>query len=591
MKKTRRFAAFAASVLAVACMAAPMSGVLSADAAGTYKITVNNTVTGYTYTASQIFTGSFDGTVLGNIVWGSGVSTLVDGEAVAKAGLVDAIQKIDVDGAKPFAGKSTAADIAKVLSDAASALEAAEPGSSHDATIAKKFADAVAPYATATATDDYKDSKYEFTGLDAGYYLVQNTVIPGTAGTETYTRYILKVAGEDASVTPKGEYPTLEKKVLENVKYTGKYTHENGTTDYTTAAKYNDVADYNIGDIVKFELIGTLPDNLDDYDKYKYIFEDTLSEGLTLDADTIKVYIVNDGTLDTETALTSGDATYTTDAADGAATFKISFADISAIDGVTGNSMVIVQYDAELNEKAVIGLDGNPNQVNLTYSSNPNNDGANGPTNKTPDEYVIVFTYELDVTKYLAPYEEGGASNTTADDQEGTKAGFKLYNADGKAAVIENGRVSGWSEEGVEVTTDSYGKFSFIGLDDGTYILKETTTPKGYNTMKDMTLVVKATTKNGDTYMETDMTPSAVLTALNLYENSADTANGGKLLDTAAATGNNANGIVDTIIVNEKGSNLPSTGGMGTTLFYVGGGALALGAGVLLVTKKRMSNK
>jgi len=248
---------------------------------------------------------------------------------------------------------------------------------------------------------------------------------------------------------------------------------------------------------------------------------------------------------------------------------------------IDANTIVTVDYTAVLNENAVIGLDGNPNQVDLTYSNNPNKsgNGRNDNTGKTPPEYVVAFTYELDVTKYL------GDDGTKANDTDGTKAGFKLQAKTGDhidlwAQVDADGKITGWGAETVatEVTTDSKGTFKFVGLDDGTYTLKETTTPSGYNTMADKTLVISATTNQCQDYMENTAhdTASEVLTALTL-----------KVGDANAVDGDVSKGSVSTSIINEKGSSLPSTGGIGTTLFYVGGGVLVAGAGVLLITKKR----
>ena len=123
-----------------------------------------------------------------------------------------------------------------------------------------------------------------------------------------------------------------------------------------------------------------------------------------------------------------------------------------------------------------------------------------------------------------------------------------------------------------EVTTDATGIFKFIGLDDGKYTLRETTTPTGYNTMADLTLTIGATTANNQVWSGT---ASDALSAIKLTMNSTN-------IDGDVDKGN-----VEGSIINQKGSSLPSTGGIGTTMFYVGGGVLVAGAGVLLITKKR----
>lgn len=181
----------------------------------------------------------------------------------------------------------------------------------------------------------------------------------------------------------------------------------------------------------------------------------------------------------------------------------------------------------------------------------------------------------MDVTKYL------GDKNKLADDKEGTKAGFKLSNADGKWATVENMKITGWvdsEDKATQVETAADGTFKFIGLDDGTYVLHETKTPAGYNTMAPLTLQIIAGTVQCQDYMEIEAhdAPDEVLTSLKL-----------KVGDANPVDGTTSDGIVKTEIINQKGSSLPSTGGIGTTMFYVGGGVLVAGAGVLLITKKR----
>lgn len=236
-----------------------------------------------------------------------------------------------------------------------------------------------------------------------------------------------------------------------------------------------------------------------------------------------------------------------------------------------------MEYNAVLNSNAVIGLNGQENEVYLTYSNNPNWTGEGTPedSGKTPEDKVIVFTYELDVTKYL------GDEKTTANATEGTKAGFKLGNANGTkwATVDENLRITGWVDDvaaATEVTTDATGIFKFVGLDDGTYTLRETTTPTGYNTMADLNLTIDATTSNvQDWNFGAENAAKSALSAIKLTMNNKET------------TGDVTEGKVEGSIINQKGSSLPSTGGIGTTMFYVGGGVLVAGAGVLLITKKR----
>ena len=583
MKNTRRFAAFVASVLAVACMAAPMASSFSASADTAItsgSITITTTETDHTYNAYQIFDGDLskadDGTItFSNVKWGSGIDSSKTTDLLNKL-----IAFTASDSTKPFVNCTDAASVATALATISSNTD------KDTSTDIDKIATIFATYknSSATASDSSysaDDGGYKISITDPGYYLVIDTAtnsITGLASGEAFSKHILQVAG-DATVAAKSSAPTLVKKVEENTNVSS-YTHPKAAAADTN---YNDVADYDINDVIDFKLYGTLPANYDLYTTYNYVFTDTYDAGLTtIDGDDADTYV--DVVVKVDGKVVS--AGYTVNEDKTKREFTVTFANLKsdsvviADNGtITKDSLITVEYQAKLNENAVIGLNGNENKATLTYSNNPNV-GGEGDTGTTPEDTVIVFTYELDVTKYL-----GEGETTKADDKDGTQAGFKLYNSDkSKVATLDaNNKITGWVDSsveanGTEVKTKADGTFSFIGLDDGTYVLRETTTPTGYNTMDDLTLVIDATTANCQDYTESDdhKEASDVLTALTLNSTATTDANKGK---------------VSTDIHNLKGSSLPSTGGMGTTLFYVGGGALVVGAGVLLVTKKRMANK
>lgn len=554
-KRARRAAAFAAAVVMAACAAVPMGSSFSASAVGNNSITIT-AVDGvditHSYEAYQVFKGQYAAGSLGNIDWGTGV----DGTAIL-AELQSAAAPLDV-----FNSAKDAKDVAEKLATGVTKAD--------DDTLAVAFAAVVGKHLTAVKSGTYANGA--ITGLDDGYYLVQDASDSPSGTGETNsgakTRFILKVAGGNVNVTAKSSAPSVIKKVKEDDK-----TVDGAVTvgSYTANAQYNDVADYCIGENVPFELISTMPSTYNDYTSYFYQFTDTLASNFTLNTDSIAVKVVN---ADGETSLTATD--YTVSSQDESGKFTITINDTKKITAITKDSTIVVDYNATLNNTAEIGLPGQENKVDLTYSNNPNytGDGASTPEGdkgKTPEDKVIVFTYELDVTKYL------GNEETKADAEDGTKAGFKLGNADGSkwATVDGNLRITGWVDDvaaATEVTTDATGIFKFIGLDDGTYTLRETTTPTGYNTMADLALTIGATTVNNQTWAGT---ASDALTAIKLTMNSTNT------------DGDVNKGTVNGSITNQKGSSLPSTGGIGTTMFYVGGGVLVAGAGVLLITKKR----
>lgn len=342
---------------------------------------------------------------------------------------------------------------------------------------------------------------------------------------DSNTKFIVEVLGSK-EVEPKTDVPTVEKKVKET----------NDTTGIET--DWQDAADYDIGDNVPFQLTGTMPSKLDDYSKYSYTFTDTLSTGLTrCEKKDVHVYLVN-GNDKTEvtSSFTISDVMTNNQ-------FTVSCSNVKAISGVTKDSKFVVEYTAKLNTSAVIGSVGNPNRVDLTFSNNPNGEG----TGKTPEDKVIVFTYKI------------VANKVDENNQPLEGAGFTLYK-------IVNGQEVKVGNEITGVTT-----FEFKGTDAGEYVLKETKVPAKYNKAEDLHFTVNATydTNSADPKL-TDLS----VTGNNTFNTSI--------------TGEN-DGSATTTIVNKKGSVLPSTGGIGTTIFYVIGGILMVGAGVILVSRRRRS--
>lgn len=528
-------------------------GVPTFAASGSYTLTISGASDGHTYEAYQIFAGdlSENEQTLSNVKWGDGVN----GEA-----LLAALKGTEEE---PTAYQTcmTAADVAKVL-------ESYENNSSE----MKAFADIAGQHLTkttsGTASAYNEDSKsYTISGLAAGYYLVKDKD-DSVPGTDAYTDFILKVV-QNTTVTPKSDVPTVEKKVQEDDKYNQDGGYGNG---------YNDVADWNIGDAVPFKLIGTLPTNFADYDIYQYIFHDTLSDGLDLNEGSIKVYYASDkaGTDKTEIPLGKYEVEAPGTEGTDQCSFEVAFADLTSVEGVTANKYIIVEYTATLNKDAEIGLPGNPNKVYLEFSNNPNS-GGEGDTGKTPEDKVIVFTYELDVTKV-----DGADADTKLEDAE-----FKLYDENGKYVIVDaDGKVTGWADNeagGSTLKSDKNGLFKVIGLDDGTYWLKETKAPDGYNLITNpIKIEIKATTVNDQDWTAMEG-PADALTALEIKVTVGST--------TTSGNGDTESGIVETDIKNNKGAELPETGGMGTTIFYVLGAILVLGAGGLLIVRRRTDSE
>lgn len=502
--------------------------------AATVTVPSDGILKDHTFTAYQVFSGREEGGILSDVQWGSGIDSTAFLEAL----------KVDTTYGNLFAHCATAADVAKVLS-----------ANNTNTELANKVAELA--YANKTGSGTSLTSG-ENTLAD-GYYLVVDTTENVGEGS-AYNKALLEVVG-DIEITVKTDAPTVEKKVKEG-------------------DSYGDVADCNIGDSVEFLLIGSVPD-MSRYDTYKYIFHDTLSTGLTAPAQgEIKVYLSANNVVDTNDTEVTSSFNITVNGQE----ITVSCADLKTVNGINNASYVIVKYSAVLNANAEIGLDGNTNTVKLEYSNKPDQSGSGDTDNtgNTPEDKVIVFTYELDTTKV------DGKDNT----KKLAGAKFVLLNSDAtKVAKITNGKFDGWlnlpaATDGkiaaeswpadTVLTSGADGLFKVTGLDAGTYKLREIVAPTGYNMLKeDITVVITATTS--ETWNGAN--PSTALTKLEV------TANG------TAGTGNTSTGIAAITVANNKGATLPETGGIGTTIFYVLGSILVLGAGILLVTKKRMSSE
>ena len=392
-----------------------------------------------------------------------------------------------------------------------------------------------------------------------GYYLLKDNAI-GTD--DAYTTYIVEVV-DDVIVSRKAAKPTVDKQVSDEAE-----------DAETNGESWGETADHEINETFQFKLIANITgdEDYEDYDKYRITFHDTWTEGITYE-DIESVVVVSGGN-----TITLNERQYGVLVDETGRTLTVTIYDLKAIDGVdlTKDTTVTVIYNAHLNENAVIGNeDENWNEVHLEYSNNPNwvgpdwdkdNDGEldedeeddydeydeEEPTGETEKDRVWVFTYEVKVNK--------------VDGQDTTKllsgAKFKMQNAAGKWLVVDNdGKVQEWidSEDDASVlTSDDKRVFTIIGLDHGTYTLNDIEAPAGYNLL-DGTVTVEVEAEH--------------------EELTADTAE-------TIFTVNKADEIT---IENNAGATLPETGGMGTTLFYVIGATLVLGAAVVMVTRKRMS--
>lgn len=394
-------------------------------------------------------------------------------------------------------------------------------------TVIEKYIDlSTAPLVTITNGGTAND-------VVGGYYLIkdQDGTVPSS---ETYTPYIVSVVC-DITIKPKSN---------EVPKFTKKLKDTNDTTGAISG--WQDSADYDIGDDIPFRLQGTVSKDFDSYKTYYYAFHDVEEKGLTFDPSSVKVFV---GDEETGTKIDASNYTVVTNPADGC-TFEIVFDDLKNIPSVTAKSIITVTYESTLNGNAVLGAQGNVNTAKLEYSNNPRGDG----TGTTPWDNVIVFTYKVVVNKVDQDNNPLVGAQFTLTKK--TKNGTDVV----KTMTIDS----------------SETQFTLSGLDDGEYTLTETVTPAHYNTISPITFTVNADhTITWETERRED-----ILTSLS----------GDKKVGEITFSVDKTAGTLTTNVINNIGTTLPGTGGIGTTIFYVIGGGLMVAAAILLITKKRMEN-
>lgn len=525
MKKMKRYLALSiALLLLVSAMSA------TAFAAG---------VKGHTYDVYQIFKGTLDDTNdhrLTNLEWGNGVNPTTF------------LSKVSSELGLSGITNPTVNDVAKAMDKVLS-------GVADDSAKARWFA--LAAYeCKATKFGTVTDGN-PITNAPAGYYLL----VDASDADPVKNMVLLRVyKGGVISITEKVSAPEMIKKVKDADDSSGSVTD------------WQDSADYDIGDMVPFQLKATLG-KIDGFERYQVLFEDTLSNGLTF---------VNTGAYQYSIKIDDVDKTSSFGFAQNGQNLKFWSYDVKAL-GAKNGSVITVDFYAQLNENAKLGEEGNPNVARMYFSNNPllneapssTNDAPNPnnpdhPMSPTPDDKVIVFTYQLQVNKV---------------DQDGralSGAAFTLYKL--LPGTDSNG------ERNKKVVGEDFGiasdnrtdpnkpetatQFTWTGLDDGDYLLTETVVPTGYNKMEDQTFKIEA----GHVVYSDNPT----LDSLTCNGNSVDVQFG-----VVKATG-----VISTSAVNKYGAVLPETGGDGMNqVLYTVGGILLLGAGVAFVVKRKVGSK
>ena len=582
----RSLAIITAAFLAAAPIAVTGMTAVAEGSLGVINIE-DDTATTHTYKAYPIITGTPDGAgKLKDLAWAAGFDS------------ASFITALNTDATRTALGISTdreeVPNIASV-DDAAKVLQNI-PEAKREALA--KLVNENKGAAVATVLPYNSTSKNYTANVDDGWYLIlDETDLTEHPEVKVKSANILEVTGT-TNMKAKHNLPTLDK-VIDDGSDDG--------TDVNTAA---------IGDAITYNIKLKVP-NVTGYDKYYYVVEDTLSAGLTYNKDmtvTINGDAINEDTDGVGTSMTDGDFYVTENNGE----IKVVFKDAAAFFKTKeAGDDIVITYSATLNSNAVITDAGNPNKAKLVYSNDPNAnaDGtsepgapdeptSDSPTGETPEDEVTTYTTavklfkkdqsgnaltgaeftltgenlvnvkvvsgssfvaDADGTYYLL---KNDTYTTSAPVTEGTGANADLYQSTTqkyKKVDTSGAFTEAAGSTGVKATVDSNGFIVFSGLKPGQYTLEETVVPEGYNKADDITFTITANNPlTGPSHWTSGNDNVTYITADNAF-------------------------YVE--IENRYGATLPSTGGIGTKLFYIFGSLLVVGSGVLLITKKRMNTK
>lgn len=609
MRKTKSLLALLCAVVAAFVLAVPAFAV-----GENHTITIDAQTKGHKYQAYQVFSGELDAAedTLTNIDWGVNV----DGTKLLR----DLVQESGTGGSPIeglFTGATNPYDVAKALEkmddNSAQIDKVAEIIGANLQGAPKESGDSPADLG---ASEKYR-YRYTITGLDSGYYFIKDEDKSLDGESDAYTKFILEVV-HNVAVDAKADMPPVEKAITGVTGYSGDGDQDKVVPSDPTSA------DAAIGDTVEFTITSRVP-NMDGYNRYIFVVNDTLSKGLTIGelgeftAEDVTIKFINPGEGEDHVLRPGEDYSV-------AATSNAEHPDETDIEIVFKNFMDVaadnigwdieIVYSATVDSDAVIGNAGNPNDVSLTYSNNPNvnykgdKPGPDEPVGITPNSTVKVYVAGIQINKVdenkqslagaeftltgntlntvvvtkgefvaLEPGEaeeqitvyypliEGGAYTTTAPTEQTAShyvdgMNAKKYKLGEKTEVVT--RPAGTVE--YKGFVDANGVLRFEGLKAGTYTLSETVVPDGYNKAEDITFTVTfqvPTEGNGNQAFTITPTES-----FELFTEGEDN-------------------LFKAEIENRSGATLPSTGGIGTTIFYAVGATLVIGAGVVLVSRYR----
>lgn len=537
-----------------------MTAFAAEDPKGT--LTVNNTVAGKTLDLYQIFTATKNG----------------DNVAYTLNSAYEGFFQSKISGASTLTGEALSEKAYNYVKD-----QVGTDGS-NGAAFAKDILDWILKNATTVATTHTTANTTADTtvinNLDYGYYVVyplgatDTSTAPGNEKVKSVAS-LVSVTGIDATVNMKSNYPTVDKKIIPaqsgsgitigaivNGNWEGNHQmeldDENESEDTIAphgATDEKKVGDFGIGDTVTYQLTSKVPD-MTGYNSYTFKFSDTLSKGLDL-KEVLSVKVGNT----TLTAKSTGANTYALAYDKSNRTLTVTLNDFyNSYKNRTGDTITVV-YTATLNRDAVIGMNPNTNKAVVEYSNNPKSDG----TGKSEPSIVDVHTFDFTIFKYYLKDEtQTGLANAEfelykaneAGDAADTNAKINIVdegNGVYRQATADEAKATGFTS--AKIVSDADGKVLVKGLDAGTYYLRETKAPEGYNKLlSDIKVEIK---------------PVYDETTGKLTSYSVDYTYNGKTTNGAAIT--NKTDSPEVAVENKTGAQLPSTGSKGALMVTLAG--------------------
>lgn len=435
------------------------------------------------------------------------------------------------------------------------------------------------------------DNSIDISGLDFGYYIVDE--VSNVQGSHSASSLcIVNTANPDATVQIKSDYPTVTKKMQEDDGNVG----------------WNDIGDYEIGQTIPYKFTSNIPD-INGYDTYYYAWHDRMDEALTFKKDSVSIVIRGNMGNTTKEYTLSPDEFNIVENPSADTTFKVVISDMKHIVDREFNNKnnlnhnlygqeVELRYNATLNDRAAdnTGRPGFENDVKLEFSNDPDNSGAgSSSTGETPWDTVVAFTYKINgvkVNDHNATLE--GAKFRLYSDRDlqnevyvkKSPNGYIVINRDSLGGTDHVGGTV--PQDAVEMVSDANGVFNILGLDQGTYWLKETTAPDGYRPLLDPIEinVVPTFVQNRDFYVKGDGATDKALVSLEATALIRDFWEG-LFHDNTLTLGTDVGaGSMNLTVVNKVGSKLPITGS-GATLALIGLGSTMMAGSLVLSRRKK----